>query len=269
MLSLIVLNCGCAAAPPWQRGYIDELSEYYDQGVGGGSTAAAADRSAQIALVGYQQGVQVSSITENRVHEFSRNGDELIFEVETDQGTQQKVSGVLPAASYIAERWRSQDGYWWSYALSERPGQGPRIHRLAGRGLQLARTRAVVPGWAQFTKKQDRKGWTIAAGEALGLVGWLALDALTGEYRDRRGQAVTPADYRYYDRVSDRFAWGAAGCASLAAATYLFSMIDGIINRPPAYRLLMTQVHLEAQPGSGFPVLALHCTLLQEPDAHR
>lgn len=99
MLSLIVLGCGCAAAPPWQRGFLDEISEYYDQGVGGGSTAAAADRNAQIALVGYQQGVQVSSITDNRVHSFSRNGEELTFEVVTDQGTQQKVAGVLPAGS--------------------------------------------------------------------------------------------------------------------------------------------------------------------------
>lgn len=255
MLSLIVLSCGCAAAPPWQRGFLDEISEYYDQGVGGGSTVEAADRNAQIALVAFRHGIQIRHVTEDSVDSFSRNGDELIFEF-FRQGTHQTVTGTLPAGSHIAERWRAQEGYWWSYALCERPGKGPRIHRLEGRGLQMARRRAVVPGWSQFTKKQERKGWAIITGESLGLAGWLALDALTAEYRSRRGQA-TPADYRYYDRWTKRFAWGAAGCASLAAATYVFSTIDGITSRPPAYRLLMSQVHLEVQPGAGYLVFAL------------
>lgn len=264
MLGLIVANCGCAATPPWHRGFVDELSGYYDQGVGGGSTAAAADRNAQIALVGYQQGFQVSSITEGRVGSFRRNGDELTFEVATERGIQQ-ISGVLPPGSYVAERWRAQDGSWWSFALSERPGQGPELRRLTASRMQMARTRAVVPGWAQFAKKEDRKGWTIIAGEALSLGGWYALGALTDEYRRRRGQG-TPADYRYYDRWSDRFAWGAAGCRSLAGATYLFSMIDGIISRPPTYRLLMTQVHPAVHRGSVGPVLAIHFVLSQQSD---
>lgn len=258
VFGLFLLVCGCAAAPPWHRGHLDELAEYYDQGVGGGGTAAEAERNAQVALVAYRHGIQVRSVTGSQIQSFSRNGDELVFQLITDSLTQQ-VAGALPAGTYIAERWRDQDGSWWSYALSERPGEGPRIRRLVDSRMRMARVRAIVPGWAQFTKHQERKGWAIVTGEALSVVGWLALDALTAEYRSQRNQAATVTDYRYYDRWSDRFAWGAAGCASLAAATYLASAIDGIANRPPAYRLLMTQVYLDVRPGAGYLVrAALH-----------
>jgi len=130
ILLLAVGLAGCASAPPpWQGGFLDGVSDYYDQGTGVGSSSDRADRNAQIALVGYQQGIDVESMTEDKIQSFSKNGDELIFEVMTSEGVQ-RVSGTLPAGSYIAERWKADSGSWWSFAVAEKPGKERRIQEL-------------------------------------------------------------------------------------------------------------------------------------------
>ncbi len=51
---------GCASTPPpWHGGFLDSLSDYYDQGTGGGRSIERADRNAQIALLGFQQGIDI------------------------------------------------------------------------------------------------------------------------------------------------------------------------------------------------------------------
>ena len=114
---------GCASAPPpWHDGFLDSLSDYYDQGTGISSTSDKADRNAQAALVGYQQGVEIESATEGNVQSIKKDGDEMIVEIMTRNGLQ-RISGTLPPGSYIAERWRDKNGNWWSYAVSEKSGK--------------------------------------------------------------------------------------------------------------------------------------------------
>lgn len=241
-LSALLLISGCASAPPpWYRGFLDPLVDYYDQGTGGGSTIEQADRNAQIALVGFQQGIEIKSITDNEVKSFRRNQDELIVEVATSRGVQQ-VNGRLPAGSYIAEHWKDDKGYWWSFAVYEKPGRERLIRGLSSGRLQTARLRSAVPGWAQMTKGQQSRGWKIVGLEAGALVGWTTLELLQRDYKNRRDRSRTASRYDYYDQWANRFFWGGMAAGSLAGVTYLYNVLDGLFSVPPSYRLMLSQL---------------------------
>jgi len=248
ILLLAVGLAGCASAPPpWQGGFLDGVSDYYDQGTGVGSSSDRADRNAQIALVGYQQGIDVESMTEDKIQSFSKNGDELIFEVMTSEGVQ-RVSGTLPAGSYIAERWKADSGSWWSFAVAEKPGKERRIQELRDSRLGSARLRSIVPGWAQFTKGQKSKGWRILGSQGVGLIGWTTFVILQSDYQDLRDRSTNADDWQYYDDWANRFYWGNVTFGALAGATYLYSLVDGITSVPPTYQLLLSKVDWDLQP---------------------
>jgi hypothetical protein len=207
---------GCASAPPpWRFRYLDGLSRYYEQGSGVGATTDQADVPGWV-----HPGHAISGVTENQSRSVRQNGDEVTFELTTVKRVE-KVSGVLPPQTCIAERWRANDGSWWSIAVNEKPGAGPEIRSPADQRLRLARLRAVVPGWAQFTKREPRKGWSVVVSQATGTLGWGAFSLLASDYRTRRDQASSASDYRFYDTLSDRFGWGGVGLLTLAVWTYL------------------------------------------------
>lgn len=244
----VVALSGCASkAPPWHGGYLDSVSGYYDQGTGGGDSIQRADRNAQIALVGFQQGVDIESVDEANVQSFQKNGDEILVEVMTSKGVQ-RINGTLPPGSYIAERWQDPQGYWWSFAVSERQGQSHTIEKLRGQRLGAARLRSFVPGLAQFAKGQDTKGWRILWAEGVGLVGLATFAVLQADYEDRRDRANKPSDFTYYDDWANRFYWGTVGFGTLAGATYLFNLVDGFTSVPPTYRLLLSGGRWDLQP---------------------
>ena len=243
-----LFGSGCASkAPPWHGGFLDSVSGYYEQGTGGGDSIQRADRNAQIALVGYQQGVQIENITEDQVQSFQKNGDELLVEVMTSKGVQ-RINGTLPPGSYIAERWQDGNGYWWSFAVSEREGQGRNIQRLRDQKLGSARLRSFVPGLAQFAKGQKSKGWRIVWAEGVGLVGLATAAILQQDYKDRRDRARFPADVKYYDDRANWAYWGTVAFGTLAGGTYLYNLIDGFTSVPPTYRLLLSGGHWDLQP---------------------
>jgi len=244
---LSVAFAGCASSPPpWHGRFLDDLSRYYDQGTGGGKTLDQADRNARIALVGYRQGIEIESVTEDQVQSFEKTGDELIVEITTRKGVQ-KISGKLPPGSYIAERWQDESGTWWSYALAERPGQSRRIQKLRDARLGAARIRSIAPGWAQFTKGQKQKGWRILASEGIGVAGFAVFALLQRDYEDRRDRA-SASDWDYYNDWANRFYWSSVAFGTLAGATYLYSLIDGIVSVPPTYRLLLSRTDLDVRP---------------------
>jgi len=256
ILLLAVGLAGCASAPPpWQGGFLDGVSEYYDQGTGVSKSSDKADRNAQIALVGYQQGIDVESITEDKIQSFTKNGDEMVFEVMTSKGVQQ-VSGSLPPGSYIAERWKDEGGNWWSFAVAEKPEKSSKIQDLRNSRLTSARIRSIVPGLAQFTKGQKSKGWRILGAQSIGLIGWTTFVILQNDYLDRRDRSTNKTDHDYYDDWANRFSWGSFTFSTLAGATYLYSLIDGITSIPPTYQLLLSKVDWDLQPrseGGGTP----------------
>ena len=256
ILLLVAGLAGCASAPPaWHGGFLDGVSEYYDQGTGGGSSMGKADENAQIALVGFQQGIQVESVTENMVQSFEKQGEELIIEVMTQKGVQ-RFLGKVPAGSYIAERWQDGNGEWWSFAVAEKPGKAQRIQNLRDSRLGAARLRSVVPGWAQFSKGQKSKGWRILKAEGVGLVGFATFVILQKDFEDRRdrvrgiGQGAAD-DRQYYDDWANRFYWGNVAFGTLAGATYLYSLIDGITSVPPTYRLLLSKANVQPRSDGG------------------
>jgi hypothetical protein len=255
LLAALLFSCA-SAPPPWQDRYLDGLADYYEQGSGVGRTMDQADRNARISLVGYRQGYAINGVTTDRVTSFRQNGNEVSFELTTAKGLE-TVTGVLPAQTYIAERWRARDGSWWSLAVNEKPGAASQIQSLAAQRLRLARLRAVIPGWAQFTKREPRKGWSVVALQATGLLGWGSLNYLASDYRTRRDQASSVADYRYYDDWAKRLGWGSAGFLTLAAGTYLYNIVDGAMNRPATYRLLLTATPRAGGPSPGGLALVL------------
>lgn len=261
VLAVIVALGGCATAPPpWHGGFLDSLSDYYDQGTGGGNTLEKADRNAQFALVGFQQGIELDAVTEDMIRELPNQ----MIEITTRQGVQ-RINGKLPAGSYIAERWQDREGYWWSYAVYEKSGRERLIQQLRNTRLKTARFRAVVPGWAQLTKEQKSKGWKIIGVESGSLLGWATLALLQRDFLDRRDDprlTRNTVDYDYYDKWANRFFWGGVFTGSVAGMTYLYSLIDGLVNVPPTYLLLLNQLGLELdnQPNR-VPMLVFHYPL--------
>jgi hypothetical protein len=253
---LIICLTGCASAPPrWHGGYIDGLTAFYDQGTGAGETIDRADRNARIALVGYQQGIEVESVTQNQVQAFTQHGDELIVEVLTARGLQ-RVSGSLPAGAYPAERWQDRQGTWWSYYLAAKPNGARRVQELRDARLVTARRRSVVPGWAQFTKGEQRKGWRLVAAEGTGLIGLATCAVLQQDVLDRRDRVRSNAsDYEYYDDWANRLYWGTVAFGTLAGGTYLYSLLDGMAHVPPTYKLLLSQTHLQPRPAGGVALI--------------
>ena len=253
----VLFLCGCASAPPpWHRGHLDTLNEYYDQGTGGGSTRTQADRNARIALLGYRAGIRIGNLTEDRVQSYARNGDEVTVELLTSKGVEQ-VAGTLPPGTLIAERWQDGSGSWWSYSVLEKPGAGGRLQARRDRRLEAARLRSAVPGWSQFTKGERRKGMRILTAGGIGLTGLGTCAILQADFEARRdrvaGTGARARDDRgYYDGWANRFYWGALAGGALAAVTYVYSLVDGLTHVPPTYKLLLGTAGLK--PG---PLLAL------------
>ena len=250
--SLIV---GCASTPPpWREGYLDRVADYYDQGTGSGRSMGQADRYAQIALVGFQQGIQIESITEDQVQSFRQQGDEMIVEVMTSKGMQQ-IAGQLPAGSYIAERWQDPSGLWWSFALWEKPSEGLLLQEHRNARLRAARRRAVLPGWAQFAKGQNHKAWRILTAGGIGLAGGVTGALLQSEFENRRdrvgGLGDVADDWQYYDDWAHRFYWSSMTFGALAGAAYIYSLVDGWTSLPPTYQLLLSGAMVEPRREGG------------------
>ena len=258
LLCAIFFYTGCASVPRWVGGDLDSLNEYYDQGTGSGSTQARADRNARISLLGYQTGIEIGHVTEDSVHSYTENGDELVVEVFTSKGTQ-TIEGKLPPETQIAERWQDpSNGHWSSFAVFEKLHAESRIQTQRDRRLRDARLRSVVPGWPQFTKGENSKGMRILATEGTALLGLTTFTILQADFEARRERVQgigTQArdDYQYYDSWANRFYWGAMACGVLAGVTYIYSLVDGLTHIPPTYKLLLSKARLHAGPSG--PVL--------------
>ena len=257
LCAIFFLFNGCASVPPWATGHLDSLDDFYDQGVGEGSTRSRADRNAQIALVGYRTGIQIGNVIEDSVRSYTKNNNELIVEVFTSKGIQ-KIEGTLPPGTQIAERWQDPSGNWRSYAVFEKADAKRRIQTQRDHRLRYARLRSVVPGWAQFTKGENLKGMRILATEGAALLGLATFTILQADFEDRRDRVQgigTQArdDYQHYDSWANRFYWGSVACGALAGATYIYSLVDGLTHIPPTYKLLLSKARLRAGPSG--PVL--------------
>ncbi|NKB67897.1 MAG: hypothetical protein GKR89_12620 [Candidatus Latescibacteria bacterium] len=253
LLAVVFLAGGCGStAPAWHGGFLDSLDDYYDQGTGGGATKSAADKNAKIALVGYREGIQVDNITEDKLKSVTENGNELVVEVFTSKGVE-TITGTVPPGTFIAQSWQHPSGTWWSYATFPKSGQERRIEEMRDRRLGSARLRSIIPGWAQLTKGERQKGMRLLAAEGLGLVGLATFVILQADYEDRRdrvrGDGPNARDDRqYYDDWANRFYWGSVAFGTLAGATYIYSLVDGITHIPPTYQLLLSKTHVQPMP---------------------
>jgi hypothetical protein len=230
------------------QGDMEQLRPYYIQGTGGGRTPDQADRYARISLVGYLNGIDVQSITQDRVRVDESNGDEVIVRVTTQKG-EETIQGRVPPGAYIADRWKASNDLWWSLILYEREGSRRTIDRLRNQRLAVAQKRIFVPGWSQITKGQKRKGWRIIGIETASVIGWWGTRVLKIDYerKRRRSKAST---YQYYTDRANAMHWASAGLGTVAVCTYLYNVIDGVIDIPPTYKLLLSRVDIGVQPSS-------------------
>ena len=258
----IILGCitlsGCASsAPPWFKGDL-ELNGYYEQGVGEGTKKAIADKNARVSLVGNMNGFDIKVITEDSIRVDESSGDEVIVRMLTEKG-EQTISGKVPKGSFIAERWKDQDDRWWSYVLYEIPEKSRQLRLMRKRRIGDARTRVIVPGWAQFTKGDKTKGWRIVGIETSGLLGWWISNAIQSDFERRRDRS-RPSAYDYYNKRVDIFAWVSVGFGSIVGLTYIYNVIDGLVNVPPTYRLSLSQTTWQFNANEG----AIKLTLLSD-----
>jgi len=154
-LVLLFLVTGCASTPVWVEG--TDRNDFYYQGVGVGPSASQAERNASLDLCANIHGIEVEQVIEDYQRERSTR-----YELDTESSFQQWMStyveGRVPAEARIVERWKGQ-GQFWAYAIVEKPGQKKRIQRLYDRALEDVKLHSLLPGWAQFQKRQLHKGW--------------------------------------------------------------------------------------------------------------
>lgn len=100
----------------------------------------------------------------------------------------------------------------WSYALLRKPTVSQRtIDREVRRQLGRLKHKSLVPGWAQFVKRENRKGWTILALEGISVIGGAVSSVLWRDARDKSYEARNIEDRRHYDKLKDRYRWMSVG----------------------------------------------------------
>jgi hypothetical protein len=241
---LAIAALGCAGTPRWvTKG---DASPYYFQGVGTGSTAAAAERDALLKLLANINGTAVESVIEDFRRESGNTspGDQsgLVLQTEFREWISTRIAGKVPAEARVVARWRGQ-GTSWAYAVVERPGQEELInqrHRQAMAGVQR---HAWVPGWAQFQKRQTSRAWTYTGGVAAGLLGGASLALLADDAGKRRDQARVQLVRDHYDRLANQRYWASQGLYALAVGIYVVNVLDGMTSKVQPYRILAGMAH--------------------------
>ena len=234
----VLMLSGCAGAPRWTKGVPEGLGAYYFQGVGYARTRKIADQNAKIALTAEREGAEVKAITEDNIRYVQTETGEKYTQVFTDKGSV-IIRGEIPPATRIVDRWHSGSAdEHWSYSLLVRPGMEQRIKEEMDSRLRLLGLKSLFPGWAQFTKRQNAKGWRILALEGLSLAGAGAFTLLTADAIDRQDKATTQSDLDYYDTLANRFYWTSVISGIVAGGTYLYSLVDGLASEPKPYQVL-------------------------------
>jgi len=228
---------GCGGTAPWTQGTPEVLRPYYYQGIGYSRSFDMADRNALIALAADLEGIQVERVTEDSLRLVQTETGEHYVDILTSRGAV-RIKGEVPKGAYIAERWHGRSLYW-SYALLEKPRQRKAIERLRQEQLRGVSLKALVPGWAQFTKGEHFKAWRILALEGISAIGAVALKVLMDDMLARRDIATRPDDWKWYDVWANRCYWGSMGFGVAGVMVYMYSLIDGLTSEAKTYRLLM------------------------------
>ena len=238
----VLMALGCASAPRWTKGVPEGLSSYYFQGVGYARSRKAADQNAKIALAAEREGAEVKAITEDNIRYVQTEKGERYTQVLTDKGSV-IIRGKIPPATRVVERWYNRSaGEYWSYALLIKPGMKQRIKQEMDQRLRLLGLKSLFPGWAQFTKRQNAKGWRILALEGLSLAGTGLFTLLTADAVDRRDKSTAQSDIDYYDTLANRFYWASVVSGVVAGGTYLYSLVDGLASEPKPYQVLSRRI---------------------------
>jgi len=247
VVSPIITFLGCAGTPRWTKGVPEGLSHYYFQGIGYARTRKGADQSASIALMAEKEGAEVEAVSEDKMRYVQTKEGERYVEVFTDKGVV-TVRGTVPPGVRIVERWYNRStGEHWSYALLAKPDAELRIRMAMRRRLRFVTFKSLFPGWAQFTKGQDGKGWRVLALEGFSLAGAAVFNALSIDAVTKRDRATVQSDIDYYDAWANRFYWTSVGFGIVAGGVYLYNLIDGLASEPRPYQVL-------SYGGTGHPV---------------
>ncbi len=231
---LSYLLTGCTSTPRWASSSLDNT--YYHTGIGSGLDYNAAEVNALLDLSAQIHGTEIEAVIEYFRREY---GEASTSHVDEDfrQHIKQYTAGKIPAEVRIVERWEG-NGAQWAYAVVERQGQIRQINRLFQKHMAGIRGKSLVPGWAQFQKRQPRKAWTYMAGVAIGIVGGVTFATLSNDARDRRDRSTLQVDHTYYDDLANQRFWASAGFYLLAATTYTVNVLDGWYTTIQPYQIL-------------------------------
>jgi len=233
-LVLLFLVTGCASTPVWVEG--TDRNDFYYQGVGVGPSASQAERNASLDLCANIHGIEVEQVIEDYQRERSTR-----YELDTESSFQQWMStyveGRVPAEARIVERWKGQ-GQFWAYAIVEKPGQKKRIQRLYDRALEDVKLHSLLPGWAQFQKRQLHKGWLYIGGVSAGVIGGVSFAILSNDALERRDRSTRQMDRDHYDDLANRRFWISNTFYALAGGMYAINVLDGWHSRVEPYQIL-------------------------------
>lgn len=243
-LGLITLCClssglGCASSPAWLNTLDNPQEDSYWRAVGHGPTRTDARRDAFIRLSAKINGSTISETTQlyqqarSQVDNRRSKTQEETF---LDNWIEESTQGSVPQRTRVVETFKDREGFH-AYAVAEKAGSERQIQRALGQVKRQNRVRSLVPGWAQLTKREAKKGAVFVVGSGLGIVGGLVFKTLMTDAKARRNRARTPAAWDYENTMANRYYWSSTGFFALAGCSYLTSIIDGLYSAPKGYRL--------------------------------
>lgn len=227
--AIVVIGAwGCA--PQWTKGV--SHNPYYYQGVGSGNGEKQADFAAYVDLAAEKRGIAIADTVRMMTSAETLERDGVLrsrLEEQFDESLSAVVEGLLEEGpKVVARSYDFSRNLYWSYAVLQRPNTTSEIRAYA-RGM---RTRAFVPGLAQFSKGHSFRGLSILTAWSGSAIGALVCDNRRNDALNDRDNSKTGRDWDYYqDRANGYRDW-TLGLGMVAAVVYVINVYDGLSSKP-------------------------------------
>jgi hypothetical protein len=237
---MVVVLANCATAPVWVNRLDNPPEDPYWRAAGSGATRSGARHDAFMRICAKIHGTEIEEVS--RSYDTARasvlqgrvGAEEEFF---LENWITENTKGKVPERTRVVEYYQ-KDKEYHAYAVVERMG----MEKIIKRELRLAKKgnafRSSVPGWSQFGKRETRKGVKFIVGVATGLVGGMVFKMQKDDALRRRDSAPRKADVDYYNSMANRYYWASSGFFTIAAASYLGNVLDGLFTRPKGYQIV-------------------------------
>jgi len=225
---VVIGALGCA--PQWMKGV--SHNPYYYQGVGCGNNEKRADFAAYVDLAAEKKGITIADTVRMRTSAETLERDGVLrsrLEEQFNESLSTVVEGLLEEGPKIISRSHNpSQNLHWSYAVLQRPNTTSEIQAHA-RGM---RTRAFVPGLAQFSKGHSFRGLSILTAWSGSVLGALVCNNMREDALNDRDNSTTSRDWDFYQDKANEYRDWTLGLGAVAAVVYVINVYDGLSSKP-------------------------------------